>query len=169
METWETGTSTHPTANADLAEVNRLSGRVVWFWRLHWGIPIAFLVLLTFLFGANGQLVGTSIWGLATVLTVLAAFWVTRRRYQRWTFRVTEDRLELRHGLFIRHESSIPHFRVQHVDLRQGPLERMAGVVAVQISTASPATDAVLPALEPERAEMIRALVLSRVEADDAV
>jgi len=53
--------------------------------------------------------------------------------------------------------------------VRQGPLQRLAGVVDLQISTASAASDATLPGVEPERAEQIRALVLARAEADDAV
>jgi membrane protein YdbS with pleckstrin-like domain len=69
----------------------------------------------------------------------------------------------------VRVESSVPHFRVQHIDVRQGPLQRLAGVVDLQISTASAASDATLPGVEPERAEQIRALVLARAEADDAV
>ena len=81
----------------------------------------------------------------------------------------TDETIELRHGLLFRAESSIPHFRVQHVDVRQGPLQRSAGIVELVISTASAATDATLPGVEPERADAIRRVVLARAEADDAV
>jgi membrane protein YdbS with pleckstrin-like domain len=42
-------------------------------------------------------------------------------------------------------------------------------VVKLSISTASPATDATLPGIEPERAEALRARILERAEADDGV
>lgn len=99
----------------------------------------------------------------------LLALVVPRARYRRWTFRITEDHLELKRGLVVRRESSVPHFRVQHIDFHQGPLQRLAGVVSVQVSTASAASGAVLPGVEPTEAERVRGLVLARAEADDAV
>lgn len=47
--------------------------------------------------------------------------------YRRWRYAVTDDGVELRHGLIVHHESSIPHFRVQHIDIDQGPLDRWRG------------------------------------------
>lgn len=153
---------------AGLQGDQRLSPRV----RLFWGVPWAVLTLLV------GTVVLLATWGSASGLIAvavivgiggLATFWLPRVRYRRWSYRVTDDRLELRHGVIMRVESSVPHFRVQHIDLRQGPLQRLAGVIDLQISTASAASDATLPGVEPERAELIRALVLARAEADDAV
>ena len=101
--------------------------------------------------------------GLTVSLVVPAA------QYRRWRYWLTEDEIEIRHGLVVRNESSIPHFRVQHIDIRQGPLQRLVGVVKLEISTASPASDAELPGITPDQAERIRRLVLERAEADDAV
>ncbi len=109
--------------------------------------------------------VAAAVLALAVALTIT----VPAARYRRWRYRVTNDGIELRHGVLVRNESSIPHFRVQHVDVRQGVLQRRLGIVSLSISTASPATDAELPGLEPERAEAIRRLVLDRAEADDGV
>jgi membrane protein YdbS with pleckstrin-like domain len=108
-------------------------------------------------------------WFLVAVPFLVVAVLVPAARYRRWRYWVTDDRIELRHGLVFRVESSIPHFRVQHIDVRQGPLQRLAGVVELVISTASAATDATLPGLAPDRAEHIRQMVLAHAEADDAV
>lgn len=106
---------------------------------------------------------GTAVVGIAVTV------WLPDAQYRRWRYQVTPDGIELRHGLVVRNQSSIPHFRVQHVDLRQGVLQRWRGIVSLSISTASSATDAVLPGLDPDRAEHIRRQVIDRAEADDGV
>jgi hypothetical protein len=94
---------------------------------------------------------------------------VPNASYRNWRYAVTDDGVELRHGVLVRHESSIPHFRVQHIDIGQGPLDRWRGIVKLSISTASPASDGSLPGIEPDRAEELRARILARAEADDGV
>lgn len=152
--------------------IQRLSTRVLLFWGLPWAIltVVVLAVVVAVVLAGDGSTAGAVIAVAVTLgLGGLATVLFPRMRYRRWWYRVTEDRLELGHGVLVRAESSVPHFRVQHIDLRQGPLQRLAGVVDLQISTASAASDATLPGVEPERAEQIRALVLARAEADDAV
>ena len=102
-------------------------------------------------------------------LAVAAVVILPSAAYRRWRYRVTEDGIELRHGIVVHHQSSVPHFRVQHVDVRRGVLQRQLGIVSLTVSTASPATDAELPGLAPDRAEAIRRHILDRAEADDGV
>jgi membrane protein YdbS with pleckstrin-like domain len=160
------------TDGSGLDSVQHLSPRVKLFWGVPWLVFALLIAIVTGLVGVAAR------WGLpgtggavVVVLVVLGVptVLVPRVRYQRWTYRVTADQLEVAHGIWVRRESSVPHFRVQHVDIRQGPLQRLAGVVELRISTASPATDAALPGLEPAHAEVIRTLVLARAGADDAV
>jgi membrane protein YdbS with pleckstrin-like domain len=148
-----------------------LSPKVVLFWRLPW----VFVTLILLVGCALGAALSdaTAAWVLAAgavlVLGVVGGTLLPRARYRRWRYWVTAETIELRHGLLFRAESSIPHFRVQHIDVRQGPLDRLAGIVHLVISTASAATDATLPGLEPQQADAIRRAVLARAEADDAV
>jgi membrane protein YdbS with pleckstrin-like domain len=150
-----------------------LSPRVVALWRLGWVMATAFALIPTLLVAglATGlpgwlrALLVVAVVGGGAGLTVI----VPNLSYRRWRYGVTDGALELRHGVVVRHESSIPHFRVQHIDLEQGPLDRWRGVVKVSISTASPATDATLPGIEPARAEALRTRILERAEADDGV
>jgi membrane protein YdbS with pleckstrin-like domain len=150
-----------------------LSPRVVALWRLSWAIVTAILLLPTLLLAAfASDLAGWIRVGLPSTVLVLgglATGLIPALTYRRWRYGVTADGVELRHGVLVHHESSIPHFRVQHIDLQQGPLDRWRNVVKVSISTASPATDATLPGIEPERAAELRARILERAEADDGV
>ena len=148
-----------------------LSPKVLLFWRMPW-------VIFTVLFVAVcviGALASDATMGWLIAAAVFVAIGATagtllpRARYRRWRYWVTDETIELRHGLLFRAESSIPHFRVQHIDVRQGPLQRSAGIVELVISTASASTAATLPGVEPARADAIRQVVLARAEADDAV
>lgn len=150
-----------------------LSPKVLLLWRCFWAAVGAVIVLLAVIIGvaAVDLPVAVRIALPAVVVALVVAFvvLVPSAAYQRWRYRVTHDGLDLEHGLIVRQQSSIPHFRVQHVDIRSGLIQRQLGIVSLTISTASPATDAQLPGLDPERAEAIRRRVLDRAEADDGV
>lgn len=149
-----------------------LSPRVVLLWRMGHGVIWFVITLIVFGFTASLDL-PVPVWILCWLTTAAVGIAITvllpAAQYRRWRYQVTPDGIELRHGLVVRNQSSIPHFRVQHVDLRQGVLQRWLGIVSLSISTASPATDASLPGLDPDRAEHIRRQVIDRAEADDGV
>ncbi len=157
----------------DPSTFTALSPRVMVLWRLAYGVGagVALLGALVVV-GLNGSWptpVRIALPLVVAVVGVVLVVVVAAAEYRRWRYLVTDDGIELRHGLIIRNESSIPHFRVQHVDVRHGVLQRWLGIVSLSISTASPATDAELPGVEPARAEAIRRRVLDRAEADDGV
>ena len=63
------------------------------------------------------------------------------------------DALELRHGVVRRIHSAIPYFRVQHIDVAQGPFERAVGLSRLVLHTASAGTDATIPGIAAGDAE----------------
>jgi uncharacterized protein len=68
-----------------------------------------------------------------------------------------------------RHSVSIPLDRVQHVDTRQGPLERAFGLSNVIVYTAAGlSADGSIPGLDEEQAAHLRD-ALSRRSGDDGV
>jgi membrane protein YdbS with pleckstrin-like domain len=167
------GTATLPVAAPSPAVDTPLSPRVVLLWRVGWLIGTAVL-LIPALIVAVAAVDLPSALRAAIPLAVLAigivlAIVVPNASYRHWRYAVTEEGVELRHGVLVRHESSVPHFRVQHIDIEQGPLDRWRGIVKLTISTASPASDGQLPGIEPHRAEELRARILERAEADDGV
>lgn len=157
----------------DHAPDTPLSPRVVALWRLGWLGATAVLLIPTLLVAVLAT--DLPAWFRVALVVVVGgggvalSIVIPTATYRRWRYGVTDDGVELRHGLLFHQESSVPHFRVQHIDLAQGPLDRWRGIVKLTISTASPATDATIPGIEPERAAALRQRILERAEADDGV
>jgi len=100
---------------------------------------------------------------------VALAWWWARADYRNWHYVLADDVLELRHGVVRRVHSAIPYFRVQHVDISQGPLERAMGIARLVVHTASAGTDAAIPGIVRSEAEGLRQIILARTGSGDAV
>ena len=92
-----------------------------------------------------------------------------RARHRHWRYQVAEDALELRHGVVRRIHSAIPYFRVQHIDVAQGPVERAVGLARLIVHTALAGTDATIPGIAAGDADGLRRLILARAGSGDAV
>ena len=57
--------------------------------------------------------------------------------YQQWRYVITEDKVEIRHGIFFITTTVIPIIRVQHITISRGPIYRKLGLSAVKIFLAS--------------------------------
>jgi uncharacterized protein len=108
----------------------------------------------------------------AAILLVVGgtAWWWARLRYRAWSFLVRDRELIVRYGVLWRVTSVIPHARIQHVDTRHGPLERLLGLSSVVVFTAGVrGADVAIPGLSAGDAEALREH-LARVGAtEDAV
>ena len=147
-----------------------LSPRAQTMWHLTWALVAGIAAVVTALGTAvSGSDVVAGVGVVVTLALAVAAVVVPRAQWARWRWALTDDGLELAHGIVVRVESAIPAFRVQQVDLRRGPIESLLGLVSVQVTTASAGSDGTLPGLSPEVAEAVRRDLLSRVAADDGV
>lgn len=100
---------------------------------------------------------------LATVFVVGAVH--VFLRYRAWRFEVREDTLYIERGVLVNVRTVVPYVRVQHVDARRGPIERVLGLGSVVVYTAgSRGADVSIPGLVAERAddvqETLRALAI---------
>ena len=134
-------------------------------------VAIAVLVvggLLLALFGAEPLAAWLA--GLAAVVVPLAALsWrACARTVAAWGYTEREDDLLIRSGVLMRRLVVVPYGRMQFVDVGSGPLARSFGVATVQLHTASAATDARIPGLEPAEAARLRDRLASLGEAQAA-
>ena len=101
---------------------------------------------------------------------LLLAVWtivIPRRRYRSWGYRLDEDELHIKSGLWVRSHTIVPFGRVQHIDVSQGPLERRFGVGMLILHTAGTRNSAVaLPGLAFEEAGRLRDVIRSKIRQD---
>jgi len=70
-------------------------------------------------------------------LTGLVVGVVPGLRWSRWRFEIRPDEVDLQRGIFWISRTLVPLARIQHVDTRQGPLQRQFGLSTVVFYTAA--------------------------------
>lgn len=114
-------------------------------------------------------LVAAGLAGGALLVGFLVTLWLPSFAFDRWGWALREHDLLVQRGLLVRQVSTIPSGRIQHVDLRQGPVEQWMGLARVQVFTASGmGADAVIPGLELATAQHLRDQLVV-LEGDDGV
>ena len=163
-------------ATRSWVEERALDRRVVVVWTVQEAIGWAVLALAALAVDVGARMAGVDVpgppglaAGLLAVIGGLAAWWLPRARHRWWRYQVADDALELRHGILKRVHSAIPYFRVQHIDVAQGPVERAVGLARLQLHTASAGTDATIPGIATGEADGLRRLILARAGHGDAV
>lgn len=153
----------------------RLAPSVVTLWRASGVLPTLLLFVPAVLVAGG---VGGAAWlapaavlvfGLVTIVVLPPL------RYRRWRWRLTAVALELEHGLLMRQVRVLPYFRIQHIDVEHGPLDRALGLARLEVHTAS--VVATLPGLPAHEAQEVRMVLLERTRTsvlaaatdDDAV
>ena len=93
----------------------------------------------------------------AVGIPLYVVLWVVYGRHARsWHYRERADDLLINHGLMFRKQVVVPYGRMQFVDVKMDPLDRMLGIATLQLHTAAAATDALIPGLLPEQARLLR-------------
>lgn len=78
-------------------------------------------------------------------------------RYRRWGYEIREDSLYLERGVITEVRTVVPFVRIQHVDSRRNPVERMTGLASVVVYTAgSRGSDVRIPGLSATDAYELR-------------
>ncbi|XOK62080.1 PH domain-containing protein [Paenibacillus elgii] len=125
-------------------------------------IPIlAALLLLSFL--ANWPLwIFMAVLAMTAVAVLLQIVIIPQIRYKRWSYEISEQVIELYHGIWSLKRTLIPMVRIQHVDMKQGPLLRRYGLATVTFATAAGSHR--IPALPEQKADRIRQQIAAYAE-----
>lgn len=70
------------------------------------------------------------------VLSVFLTFIDPFIEYKQWSYRITEEKVEYNHGIYYKKKSIIPISRIQHLDISQGPIQKIFKLSTVKIYTA---------------------------------
>lgn len=149
---------------SDIIRWWKLDKRVISLWKIQSFIGLSILYIPVFI-------VGTALWlftpfpGFVLLLLFLSAillfylniFWLPKRRYLSWSYRLTDNILEFRSGIIIQKSVMIPLSRLQHADLIRGPIEQRLGLSSLKIHTAGTyAASHAISGLEAEAASKLR-------------
>jgi len=142
----------------------RLDERAIPYWRLgcglSWFIPMLLLLGLAIGvgWGVFGQfLLSLSLWVAWGVGVLFWTWFYPPRAYAAWGYRRDGTVLELRSGVWFRVVRLLPLSRLQHVDLRRGPLERWFGLASLVLYTAGTQEAAIgIPGLDDAVAQSLR-------------
>ncbi|MDM7955478.1 PH domain-containing protein [Blastomonas sp.] len=90
----------------------------------------------------------------------LAAFIVVflpQRKWRRWGYSGADEQLRVARGWLFRTDTIVPFKRIQHIDVAQGPVERLFGLASLTVHTAGTHNSIVtLPGLTRDDAEVMR-------------
>ncbi len=70
-------------------------------------------------------------------LAVFSVFVAPGVRWRRWRYEIRPDEVDLQRGVWWVSRTLVPLARIQHVDTRQGPLQRRYGLSTVVFHTAA--------------------------------
>lgn len=93
----------------------------------------------------------------AAILAVAALplVWVVPdARYRRWRYEIRKRDVYMARGVVFFEMAVVPFDRIQYVETRQGPLDRLLGLTQLVVHTAGGKEG--IPGLEPEEAERLR-------------
>ena len=138
----------------------RIDSRAVPYWRWSASIKSVFLLLVPAGYYLAQQHWHWPAWitfvllALTLANAVFSILFKPDITWKTWRYDVSEQEIDLLHGVFIKTRTLIPMVRVQHVDTEQGPLLRRFGLSSVTISTAAGSHE--IPALADEVAALLR-------------
>jgi membrane protein YdbS with pleckstrin-like domain len=104
---------------------------------------------------------------IATAVAIAALiwlWWLIGRRVRSFGYSERADDLLVTSGIMFRRLVIVPYGRMQLVDVKAGPIDRLLGVTTIQLHTAAATTDAAIPGLEPDIAAALRDRLARRGE-----
>ncbi len=105
---------------------------------------------------------------IALVALPLFGVWLARKQYRYTRWKLDGDGFALRRGNFWRSETQVPASRVQHLDLKHGPLERRYRLATLVVHTAGTRNSSVsITGLDETDAERLRDNLAHQIDDDD--
>ncbi len=124
------------------------------------------LVLIALAIAAELLLPGPR--GLFVAIGAALGLWLAlispARKFNRWGYRLSEDRLRVISGWLFHSDTVVPLGRVQHIDLDQGPLMRRWNLAQLTLHTAgSHGASISLPGLKHSDASAMREAIRAHI------
>ncbi len=117
-----------------------------------------------------GELLDYTPWTIWGVIMMMALFFILAlpgRRYRRWGYDMGDEQLRVLRGFLWRTDTIVPFNRIQHIDVAQGPLQRLFDLSTLIVHTAGTHNSIVtLPGLATADAEEMRETIKGHIRQD---
>ncbi|MFC3815240.1 PH domain-containing protein [Lysobacter sp. GCM10012299] len=105
---------------------------------------------------------------LGLIVGLALGLWIGLKQYRYTFWRLDEDGLAIRRGRMWQRETRVPATRVQHLDLKRGPLQRRRNLATLVVHTAGTRHSSVaVPHLDAGDAERLRDRLGRQIDHDD--
>ena len=101
----------------------------------------------------EGVIYGTYVAGAIAIIILVFAIVFPRIYFDHYRYFISEDRVDVRAGIFFIRHTVVPIERIHQVEVVEGPINRMFGLADVQITTAGGTSQ--IEYLERDEAERI--------------
>lgn len=117
--------------------------------------------------GNEFSLPAGAIAGPAIAIAILLFTALPERIYRRWGYDMGDEQLRILRGYLWRADTIVPFNRIQHIDVAQGPVQRMFGLSTLIVHTAGTHNSIVtLPGLSTPDAEAMRDTIKDHIRQD---
>ena len=97
------------------------------------------------------------------LLLLVLSLWHTYEDFQIQGFAIRERDLTYRSGVFFRSTTVIPYNRIQHAEVKQGPIERRFNLQRLEIySAGGDGSDLYIPGLPGNRADQLKDYIIEK-------
>ncbi len=129
-------------------------------------VMVPFLIGSLVIEGADVLPTGLAFAPLLLIAVIVIALFPLRR-YRARGFAMSDDRLRVVRGVLFHADVVVPFSRVQHIDVTQGPIERLFGLATLTLHTAGTHNHSVaLPGLAHEQATAMREEIRQHVKRE---
>ncbi len=114
-------------------------------------------------------------WAFLKILTpavwlalLIFSFWVTKKGFNLKGYALREKDILYRSGLIFRSTTAIPFNRVQHCEIKEGPIERYFGLKTLQVYTAGGEnSDLSISGLRGDTAQQLKTFIVKNTTEDE--
>lgn len=105
---------------------------------------------------------------IAIVILAIVSFVLSYFGFRKKGYAIRDKDILYKRGLVWRSVTTIPFSRVQHCEVKEGPIERIFGLSSLHIYTAGgSSSDIDIPGLLPSRAQDVKSFVLQKLIKDE--
>jgi uncharacterized protein len=116
----------------------------------------------------GGKYTGLYLIPLVWLLWLLFSLWLTKMDYQYRGYSLREKDILYRKGVLFKSMTAIPFNRVQHVEIKQGPIARYFGLHTLAVYTAGgESSDLSIPGLEGDMAQQLKTFIIQKTTTAD--